>query len=30
MRKELATRQAPYAQHFVSDPDYTLLALRQA
>ncbi len=29
MRRELAARQAPYAQHFLSDPDYTLLALRQ-
>ncbi len=28
-RLELAKRQAPYAQSFISDPDYTLLALRQ-
>lgn len=28
-RLELAKRQAPYAEHFISDPDFTLVALRQ-
>ena len=29
-RLELAYKQAPYAQHFLSDPDFTLIAVRQA
>jgi hypothetical protein len=28
-RLELAYRQAPYAQHFLSDPDFTLIAVTQ-
>ena len=28
-RLNLARRQAPYAEHFISDPDFTLVAMRQ-